>query len=165
MPPTRSDEPAARSTCPGCLEPQRELRFPRVLASARPSCQRGSRRPPPRARARRRSWSACGSRTPPATRVGVGEQFWEPDTVVMYAARAYGQATPHGALTGEAAAFLQSGCAVVVCGVRGGGEQGPAWHAAGRLESKAAAGRPTPFCSTFGSRTGTSSLGTLCRRA
>ncbi|KAH8075238.1 serine-type exopeptidase [Aureococcus anophagefferens] len=44
------------------------------------------------------------------------------------------------ALTGEAAALLDAGVAVAVAGVRGGGERGRAWHAAGRSEKRSAEG-------------------------
>jgi len=58
-----------------------------------------------------------------------------PRAAALYAYGAYGARHPT-ALTGEAAALLDAGVAVAVAGVRGGGERGRAWHAAGRRGEK-----------------------------
>jgi oligopeptidase B len=146
VPPAPFDEVTLRPDLPGLqLEISAPHRFPRVLAYDAAARTWLETPPPPSAFEDSLVVERLRIADVPATRVGVGEQFWEPDTVVLYAYGAYGARHPT-ALTGEAAAFLQSGCAVVVCGVRGGGEQGPAWHAAGRLESKAASAADVVAC-------------------
>ena len=88
---------------------------------------------------------------------------------------AYGARLPR-ALDGERAALLKWGHAVALGGIRGGGELGPAWHAAGRASRKAASAADVESCAEllkerFGavvargrSAGGLSVGGALCRR-
>lgn len=142
-PPVPFDEVALRPDLPGLqLEVSAPHRFPRVMeydAGTRTWLQE-----PPAPSAFEASLVSERLRIAdiPSTRVSIGAPD---DTCVLYAYGAYGARHPT-ALTGEAAAFLQAGCAVVVCGVRGGGEKGPAWHAAGRLASKPASAADVVAC-------------------
>ena len=42
--------------------------------------------------------------------------------------------------------YTLDGVSVAVCAVRGGGEKGPAWHAAGKLERKSASADDVVAC-------------------
>jgi protease II len=83
-------------------------------------------------------------------------------TCVQYVYGAYGDSWPFALEEVELQQIIEAGVVVALCAVRGGGEKGDQWHAAGRGDNKYNSFRDTVACGDFLLANGYAAHDALC---